>query len=59
MLGSDKLESALARLPRFPNRKNFSFFPVENPKGDPTRNEIIDIYIKTLAQIVGGRCYYE
>uniref|UniRef100_A0A1J3DNN1 Uncharacterized protein, mitochondrial n=1 Tax=Noccaea caerulescens TaxID=107243 RepID=A0A1J3DNN1_NOCCA len=44
---------------------------VEQPQGDPTRDEIIDHYIKTLAQIVGSeeearmkiysvstRCYY-
>uniref|UniRef100_A0A1J3ENP7 Uncharacterized protein, mitochondrial n=2 Tax=Noccaea caerulescens TaxID=107243 RepID=A0A1J3ENP7_NOCCA len=44
---------------------------VEQPQGDPTRDEIIDNYIKTLAQIVGSeeearmkiysvstRCYY-
>lgn len=26
---------------------------MEKPEGDPTRDEIIDSYIKTLAQIVG------
>ncbi|CAK7327691.1 unnamed protein product [Dovyalis caffra] len=44
---------------------------VDKPEGDPTRDEIIDSYIKTLAQIVGSeeearkkiysvstRCYY-
>ncbi|XP_010535050.1 PREDICTED: multiple organellar RNA editing factor 8, chloroplastic/mitochondrial [Tarenaya hassleriana] len=44
---------------------------MEKPEGDPTRDEIIDYYIKTLAQIVGSeeearmkiysvstRCYY-
>ncbi|GLT38700.1 hypothetical protein SLA2020_129310 [Shorea laevis] len=44
---------------------------MEKPEGDPTRDEIIDSYIKTLAQIVGSeeearmkiysvstRCYY-
>ncbi|KAF5190365.1 Multiple organellar rna editing factor 8 protein [Thalictrum thalictroides] len=27
---------------------------VEKPEGEPTRDEIIDSYIKTLAQVVGG-----
>ncbi|KAI4320715.1 hypothetical protein MLD38_034165 [Melastoma candidum] len=44
---------------------------MEKPEGDPTRDEIIDYYIKTLAQVVGSeeearmkiysvshRCYY-
>ncbi|CAK8535030.1 unnamed protein product [Lathyrus sativus] len=27
---------------------------MEKPEGDPTRDEIIDSYIKTLAQVIGG-----
>jgi hypothetical protein len=26
---------------------------VEKPEGDPTRDEIIDSYIKTLAKVIG------